>query len=197
MVRVLLLPAVFMLRLITRAITKPLWIEGFQVRVFAGNEDEVASRIAQALELIREYAPARFAHLRRDIQLVEVTPEHSGYLDLSRSIVLAWNQTQNQPALWLASIIVFHGVNARLHARRVLRWNERQMRVFRTCLEAQVGFLRRVPGGEDLVEHVTEQWDSGYWTPDALAAKRKRFFSKLGLPPWLSRFASWMQADHS
>lgn len=169
LLRGLLRPALLRARQMWRAASLALSevrkIVGFRVAVLVVDADhdrieKYFSKIETALRLIERTTPRRFAHLRRDVRCIWVTPLASNvrgeWHASDASCILSERSLRDDgvsPTL-LASTIVHEGMHARLHRAGLTPTDATRERHEQICWRASRAFLRRAPDSDQHVERV-------------------------------------------
>ncbi len=160
-----LLRARQMWRAASLALSEVREIAGFRVAVLVVDADhdrieKYFSKIETALRLIERTTPRRFAHLRRDVRCIWVTPLASNvrgeWHAIDASCILSERSLGDDgvsPTL-LASTIVHEGMHARLHRAGHTPTDATRERHEKICWRASRAFLRRAPDTEEHVERV-------------------------------------------
>jgi hypothetical protein len=116
--------------------------------------EQVITRLHEALELLAMYAPRRFRHLSRDVRAIRVErfPTRGAFLPQERVIIteLTFLARRDISAAPVASSILHEGVHARVHAfrGRVMRgWPAApdMAREERQCRRAELAFGLTLP----------------------------------------------------
>ena len=176
-------------------------LSGVAVGVFMASEgrEDALAKVGQALALLQELSPRRFARLRRDVGRVLVfgtgaAPalwhEALGTCELNRRSVA---DPDVSPAV-IACLLAHEAMHARLCRLGFTYGEHERVRVERACYRAQRAFARRLPEPERgrLVSWAEEglaaleHWP-GHWGDAARLSADLESFRRQGVPPWLLR----------
>jgi hypothetical protein len=189
-----LFPLYWALRAITtRTATQHSMFNGLVRLNVLEDEAGAVEALRRTLALIESAAPWHLAHLQRRVHAIEVTSEIGGFDPRSRVLNVSARTLRTQRPEWVASTIVFGVTSARLSKRTWCRRGH-QLRLTRTCLDAQVRFLRRLPDTEELLVYLASKWDAQYWSPKSGASALDTTYASMGVPPWLRRIAGWVNS---
>lgn len=123
-------------------------------------------RIEEALRLIRDNAPVRFAQVCTDVDRIWVLGARfyrGRYIHSLRMCELYYYFVLSPAttAASLASTIIHEAQHAR-HYRLGFAWEQQtKERLERLCYRASRNFLARVPGGTDAIDAVSSRLDCG------------------------------------
>jgi hypothetical protein len=113
------------------------------------SSDAVLRRLDEALALIEQYQPWRFAHLRRDIERLWVVryPCRGAFFPDTRTCMteLTFLARADITAAPVAASIVHEGMHARVHAMGVSPYARDSAREERLCRRAELAFGQALP----------------------------------------------------
>jgi HEXXH motif-containing protein len=147
-------PALFA---VMRALSQRRELHGVEVWAMADTADDgpLFDRVAEALRLIRESDPLRFARVRRYLRRIIVLDNEAalhipdiGACALGKNAVLSVSSSR------LAASIVHEATHARLRAAGVLVEPRTLEREEVLCVQEAVSFLEKVPGGAGEAERM-------------------------------------------
>lgn len=172
------------------ALSKRRKLHGHEVCVAgsAMEADEVFASVDAALHLIKRYDPALNEQIRSDVQRLLLTEASGGhYLESIRTCRIGIGYAKRRSPLELAMMIIHEATHARL-AKAGLRYRGRQReQIERQCVDAEIGFAKRVPGSEEVITRTRRLLESRWWeaqpsSEDTIAELRMR-----GVPLWLAK----------
>ncbi len=151
-------------------------------------------KVCDAVRLIDQYNPARFARLKRDLRglwITETGGNHAEYHYWAQLCVLDRSHLLKQEvsAVHVASIIVHEATHARLFRAGFGYEPEMRVRIERVCFKAEIAFASRLPDGQALIEqaHAQLQSDPVVWTREAFHDRAVTKLRELRAPKWLIR----------
>lgn len=156
-----------------------------------GAESTARVDVANAIELINKYDPARLQRIQRDVRYVVVTATAGTageYWEDLRSILLDASNAQRQTVEAIAMVIVHEATHARLWRMGVGRCPDRE-KIERICVRSEIAFARKVPGTDRLIEGAKLKLASRYWE-SSRAQDVETYLEKLGFPRWARRLLS-------
>jgi hypothetical protein len=175
-------------------------VDGFPV---ATTEDDAKAeqsfaRVEEALRLIRDYAPRRYARIRRDLACVWVRVLPGPWASYNRGLRACQLDSRfvlDQAVLssQVAASIVHEATHARLTACGIGYEEAIRTRVEALCLHAEDEFAKQLPDGSAIqrVAERTLQRGSAPWTDEAVRQSHLRGSREalefLRFPSWLGR----------
>jgi hypothetical protein len=160
----------------------------------------VCQKIEQALRLIAEHDPLRFARLRRDVRRILIFTLRGfrgRWFQPLRMCVLdrGYLLLSDADASEIASTIVHEATHARLMRAGFNYDPEIRHRVERLCFKAEIAFGKRVPNGLWLIARAEAQLarDPHDWTDEALLECRFDWLQETSFANWFFRLRrAWM-----
>jgi hypothetical protein len=158
--------------------------------------DETAElgKVVDAIELIRDLEPHRFARIKRDLAGVWISwiSGVGDYLETLKVCRLdgSYLRRPATTAERVAATIVHEATHARLLACGFRYEEVIRPRIERVCLRAEIDFASRLPDGSDVIavaERLMLRLNEA-WTDEALQAAEAQQLRKLRLPRWLIRW---------
>jgi hypothetical protein len=177
------------------------------VAVFLPVTDDESERlfglVSQALALVRQYAPIRYARLERDIEAVFVFggPDCMGqyqpdlhFCELSTY----WLTRPDVVPEAVAATIVHEAEHARLWRFGFRYEPEVQARIERLCFRASRAFCNRLPSGEEHVEAASAGMclPASTYDADSRAERRERALELLAVENAVVRPLVWMHRQY-
>jgi len=145
-------------------------------------------RLQQALGVISTHNPARYNRIRRDLdRIIVFTATGPEYWPELNACILNRRVVEQESPVGLATTIVHEATHARLQLGGHRYRDETRARIEELCSRAELGFLRTVPGTEDLREKVIRRSETQWWTDEALTERYTRKLNELGAPRWVVR----------
>lgn len=141
-------------------------VRGFRVVIDNHRADidseAVLRRFEEALDLIERYQPARFAHMRRDVQLFWIVrqPTRGSYWPGHGMIVteLTFLARTDIGPHEVASSILHEGVHARIDRMRLQEKSRNRGREERICRRAELALCRAFP--PDVGSHLVARFEA-------------------------------------
>lgn len=166
-------------------------VDGFQIVTLAGPAPELASvaePIKNALRVIREHAPRRFARLQFDVRrFVVVSVTGPEYIHSIRACMLSSSYIKTATAEDLAMTIVHEATHARLSAIGIRYTAGMRDRMERRCIREEAAFAKALPDGENLATLVLAKREHPWWSEEQEFERRVRQLRELGRPEWYIR----------
>lgn len=163
-------------------------VDGFQIVTLAGPASElaeVAEPIKNALRVIREHAPRRFARLRLDVRrFVVVSVTGPEYIPSIRACMLSGSYVKTSTAESLAMTIVHEATHARLSAVGIRYTPGMRDRIERRCVREEVAFAEALPDGEELATRALAKLENPWWSEEQELERRISQLRELGRPEW-------------
>ena len=161
-------------------VSKAHYIEGFEVRLLLPDRSErntMLEKLRDALGLIAERDPLRFAYLRRDVPRIfaGISINHAEYW-AELSMCLFRFDCVKDPAVTpqqLALTLLHEGAHARL-ARAGFTYEEaRRTRIERICVATECHFARKLPDSEVLRAAAEARLERPpeFWTDEAFQSR--------------------------
>jgi hypothetical protein len=147
-------------------------------------------RVRDALDLIRQVDPRRYARLKRDVHRItlERLQVAGMFVPNAGRVFLDVGHVAQAHVAELASTVVHEATHARLHRAGIRHDSRIRGRVEHACIRSEVDFAVRLgPEYVSLVEAVTQKYSSVYWSDDARFDRRTRELKSAGLPAWFVR----------
>lgn len=135
-----------------------------------------------ALERIRTASPRQFARVQRSFRWVVIVPGGNGggqYLHCLRACLLDREYIATALPESLAATIVHESAHARIAAWGIPYARDLRGRVERICVDAEIAFLRRVPGTASLVAQAEHDLASEWWDSRSSRARRTKRLHRL------------------
>jgi hypothetical protein len=182
---------VALIRRIIYRISVPLlphtWEDGFQLAMFvAGDEEQFFAATREALKLIRNNDPRRYARLKNDLRRIALVRAGGEFYDAGiRTYMMNSACLESRTPPELAAAIVHEGAHARLHSCGV-RCRDRD-RVESFCVRQEVAFAKTLPNSSVLISSIRERMRDPWWSESQLADRYERYLRGLGAPRWLAR----------
>jgi hypothetical protein len=151
--------------------------------------DASLDKVDRALKVIAESTPARYAHIRRDVQRIWVGPipnyARGQWIEELRLCMLRDSFVGDEEVsdAYVAALIVHEGAHARVARAGISFDEEMRPRVERLCIKSQLAFVRRHPDGGPLVELFEENLKraDSWWSDQRLRSVQLRALKELGL----------------
>lgn len=141
------------------------------------------NKVEVAIDLIRKHARIRLGRYLKRVIVVQSTG--SEYWPFASACALSEMTLRTQTPEWVASVLVHETVHARLW-RRGVKYEERyRPRIEKICTEAQIRFLRSLPGTQELVDHLFKHLADGWYSDHELDRRRLEKLKSLGAPAWI------------
>lgn len=183
-------PKIGLLRFIIRLCPR-IHSEGFEIIDFAESGSELPSlgtRIGDAIRIIGERDPRRFARLRRDVdRFLIASVSGPEYIHPLRACMLSASFVQRASSEQLALTIVHEATHARLSAMGINYDYPIRERIERACVREEVDFAARLPCPQELVAEAAAKLDDPWWTEEREFERRLRQLEQLGRPAWYRR----------
>ena len=164
-------------------------IPDFDVRALlpdSGERNRIQTNVGAALVLMRDRAPVRYAHLRRDLPRISVAPTQHlaqclygvGICLLQFDYVVSATTTAEELALTL----IHEGTHARLKRAGFGYAEAIRARVERLCVLAEIVFACRLPGSEPLIADAQRRAarPAEFWSDAASQARDLKTLRQLG-----------------
>lgn len=173
------------------------------IPVYVERADELApdacfSKVSEALSLIARYDPARFARMRRDLRRILVDGNRVSRGQYVSEFTLcrlddAYVASEQTSAAELALTIVHEAAHAKVDRAGISYSPDRQIRIERVCVAAEIAFARKLPNAKTLAAEARNRCvhAEAWWSPLALRHHRIEALKQLGAPMWFVRLFAW------
>lgn len=164
--------------------------DGVLLAVGVASEDqgEFFTKCAQALALIKAHDPRRYSRLRRDLRVVFMSAGGGPYYDPGiDGCVIDARSVRAASVMSLAATLVHEATHARLSRMGVGEQPACVERREAICVGAEVDFLTRIPGADDLIARVEAATRRPWYTEEARQERIWRFVDGYGLPRWVGK----------
>jgi hypothetical protein len=143
-------------------------------------------KLDQGLDVIQYFDPLLFRRIGRSVKRFIFVPgggdHYSPVLEAHMMDVATLVQQTN---LYTALLIIHEATHARLERCGISMTQSNAARVERLCVDAQVAFARRVPGGEEVAQQLLRTLETPWWGPDEARSRIIRRLGLAGWPKWL------------
>lgn len=143
-------------------------------------------KLDQGLDVIQYFDPLLFRRIRQSIKRFIFVPgggDH--YSPVLEAHMMDASTLIQQTNLYTALLIVHEATHARLERRGISMTQLNAARVERLCVDAQVNFARRVPGGEEVAQQLLRTLETPWWGADEARSRSIRRLRLAGWPKWL------------
>jgi hypothetical protein len=163
--------------------------------------DELRTKAAAALSLIKEHSPKCYSRVCRFIPKILIFGGH-GYTavyisdlrlcDVCRHYALAESTTPSH----LAMTLVHEATHGYLEARGFVYEEHLRQRIEGICMRTEVWLARRQPESAELISEAQARLNilPDYWKSDAFVQRDIEQLRKIGAPKWAVSFAERIAA---
>ena len=158
------------------------------------------SRVADAIELVKQYSPGRYLRLQRSFSSIVIwgtTSDTASYVCRSRMCRL-WQSFILSPDVrttYIASVLVHEATHGWLDGHGIQYSESVRHRIERVCVRAELLFCRRMPGAADEIMRAERRLPTLHaeqFTDAAFLTESQRALRELGCPSWLVRTVTWI-----
>ncbi len=149
-----------------------------------------------ALKLIRQYDPLRYARILRDVGRIWISIRLSGggeFSPISEICYLDKRYIEKASTQAIASLIVHEATHGYPCLRKMGYSEKLRYRIERICIRQELVFARRLPDSKSLCENLERKLkrDPSFWSNSEYANRRPgqelAALKAAGLPEWLIR----------
>jgi hypothetical protein len=161
---------------------------------FDKKEYHLLDKAEDALKLIRQYDPVRYALILRDVERIWISIRLSGggeFSPISRICHLDKRYIEKASTQAIASLIVHEATHGYPCLLKMGYSEELRYRIERICIRQELVFARRLPDNKSLCENLERSLkrDASFWSNSEYAKRRPgqelAALKAAGIPGWL------------